>query len=1476
MISKSRGGSNDPRELSRRIKLDTDVACAGKASMIKRVVVGFVVGLALCFGLVMSVPYTRIGFFGWVRHERFAQGWPASHWIENLLDHPDKDVQRQAADALVEIGPSVVPDVVAGIKSRKDPLPRPAVDVFVRIGEPAVRPLTAELPSDDEIFRRKAMRILLRMGPAAREALPVLIEGLSHTDARYRQGSARILARIGPDARIAVEALGKALADGDEGVRKEAAAALGSIGRPDAVRVLPQLIKRLRDSNAQVRRQVAQAIGVLGPEAHPAVNSLQTALGDEDALVRKYAARALGVVGLSAAPAVKKLTALVDSDASLEVRREAATALGQIGPDARPSLPALVKAVFSEYLDLSEPAAEALVKIQGDGQLTLALWKRHMENREKRFDLIVLDRTQTLIRRNVLNQGQLLPVLGEMARRTGPSQRRVRMRAALLLVELAPWSPEAADGLGEACLEPVFRERAFLALVKLQEPGARPLSLLLKEKDKSLRREAASSLGQIGQAAHAAIPALVARLLDREPEVVKEAREALAKIAPQTFEWVGGLKGKVGSIWNKATRCRAAYELSLNGANVDQAVPELSAAIKDPDPEIRLVAAYTLGCTTGFGRPLLPDLAVLVKDPNPELRMVAAHTVGRLFFSQEGASTLIPLLKDQDVDVRWQALQGLGRLGWWAGEAIPDLVDLLKHRERDLRLAAARVFAGMGPSAKKALPALIKALHDSDPGVRHQVAWDLGNLGPEASLAVSDLIKASRDKHMMTRWAAVWALARLGPAAEKKAIAALQKALKDEDPGVRGEAASGLGAKGAAAASATRDLAHLLQDTNIHVRLAAAEALWRVDRRRIKEVLPVLRTELRNKQPGFSGRRQAAAIVGRMGMDASELVPDLLDALKDPNDFTRDQLAQVVTALGSMRPAKGDLEVKVTGALVNALMSDSNLFVRGAAANTLSQYGPGDKDAVETLRGALARQDPYGQRPVIVTALGKIGPAAAPAVGGLIVLLGDGNAAVSGTAATALGQIGPAAKAALSQLVAHLSVPFPDIRSQAALAMAQIDPTGNESLSKLLPLLNQNGPARLGAVLALGHLGPAAARAITPLLGLLKEPDQNLRWQILAALQRIDPTGKQVVPGLLASLQDQNEAVREQTIRVLGQYGPAARKAAAQLALALKDTASSVRLAAAESLWLIDRNADGVPILIAGLKDGNVNVVRRCCLALNPMGPAARQAVPALVPLLKSPTLFLRHTAAYTLSRIGPGAREAVNALIECLTGTDTSLKHQAANALGQVGPAAEKAVPALRELLTNVDIPVSAAAAQALGKIGPKARQAISDLEHALDASAPDVRIEAALALWRIDRDPKKVFPVLLAALKDPVQGIRQQAAIKLGEIGRPAKDTAPALKKAIRDSKHIMEQMILAEALWKVSGEVDGLLPVFHAACKDPLPTIRELAARKLGQMGPAAKKTLADLQKLAKDPTESVRREALQALAKCRPDADGEAKD
>jgi len=243
---------------------------------------------------------------------------------------------------------------------------------LARIGGPAVPALLEVLKGPNKDMRVCAASVLGEIGPAARTAVPSLIEAIERPDADreakiLKSHAVRALGRIGPEAKAAVpilnrlldQALKPAPAEGHNNAF-DAATALAEIGAPPVGKLLDTF---LRKGDSFAARQLAW----LGPKACEAVPSLRAALTDKQLEVRVSAAVALAYIEPSEAESIPALIEGLNhlDDNTLDVQ-EVPQALARLGPKARAAIPTLVGLVRKRCEDWD--VHMALVQIDPEGK----------------------------------------------------------------------------------------------------------------------------------------------------------------------------------------------------------------------------------------------------------------------------------------------------------------------------------------------------------------------------------------------------------------------------------------------------------------------------------------------------------------------------------------------------------------------------------------------------------------------------------------------------------------------------------------------------------------------------------------------------------------------------------------------------------------------------------------------------------------------------------------------------------------------------------------------------------------------------------------------------------------------------------------------------------------------------------------------------------------------------------------------------
>ncbi len=329
-----------------------------------------------------------------------------------------------------------------------------------------------------------------------------------------------------------------------------------------------------------------------------------------------------------------------------------------------------------------------------------------------------------------------------------------------------------------------------------------------------------------------------------------------------------------------AKRRRAAVVFLVNYTiSYRDNVAVVSGALKaDPDEEVREAAANTLAQLARQGhelRKVEPERGpvareaslaalrqALKEDKSAKVRRVAAASLTRVGLSddpeirkaemedkalvagyKEAVPLLIAALKDDDNDVRTAAVDSLGRMHEFAGDALSPLLDLVKDKKNDpvARAEAIHSVGRFGTSAAgEAVPILkvIVADESAPDNVRRSAAGTLGVMKTEAGSAAAALGKALEAKALEVRRAAVSALGEIGEEA-RDALPGLKKVSKtDDDKFVRSEAMRVMGGLTRDAAEVLPFLVAGLSDPVAEVKVAAAQALGNLG----KDAEPALAT----------------------------------------------------------------------------------------------------------------------------------------------------------------------------------------------------------------------------------------------------------------------------------------------------------------------------------------------------------------------------------------------------------------------------------------------------------------------------------------------------------------------------------------------------------------------------------------------------------------------------------------------------------
>jgi len=194
----------------------------------------------------------------------------------------------------------------------------------------------------------------------------------------------------------------------------------------------------------------------------------------------------------------------------------------------------------------------------------------------------------------------------------------------------------------------------------------------------------------------------------------------------------------------------------------------------------------------------------------------------------------------------------------------------------------------------------------------HLIIW-LGLTG----IAFHVLVLAANRRLMLSPWPHLFVVAtregderaqairqvgRLGDAARVPDVgSALTCTIQDPDPRIRGETVLALGRLGTLPnISVPNLLIGALEDSATSVRIRAAQAIWEVWPPARPNAIYALRMALRDDH--YDVRRDAVTILGSLGRDALEVIPELEHSLSDVDEEVRQAASE---SLESLRAGDG-------------------------------------------------------------------------------------------------------------------------------------------------------------------------------------------------------------------------------------------------------------------------------------------------------------------------------------------------------------------------------------------------------------------------------------------------------------------------------------------------------------------------------------------------------------------------------------------
>ena len=994
--------------------------------------------------------------------------------------------------------------------------------------------------------------------------------------------------------------------------------------------------------------------------------------------------------------------------------------------------------------------------------------------------------------------------------------------------------------------------RALGAIGRQVEAVAPALAAVLTDESPTVRGWASLALSAFGAAA---VPFLVPVLGHKLPRARAAAAEALGLIGPPAVAAVAVLGrdsrtrkptcvfgptgrrrdrrpgGRPGGAAAGPARRRLRRLPRVGGAAAGRAGRSgRAAAAADVDPR---QAARALGAADALGQvgeraaAAVPLLITCLADADEAVQERVARALGEI--GPQSVPPLVEALRRPELGVRIGAVDALARIGPAAGAASRPLLDLLLTEEhRGLCRFAAEALGRIGEAG---VGTLTDAFASAGPESRAKLAVALGVVGPAARTAVAALQKALRDEDPLVRRDALWALGRIAPPEDAAPSLASDviSALNDPDRGVAEQAALSLGTLGGRARSALPVVLDGLRSPDADRRRIAALALGEVLTGRAKDpdAAEVRRTALAalsavaRQDVSAAVRGQALRALGALDGDAAtEDVPASLRALEDPDAAVQARAVEVLAGMGSKAEP-----------LLRAALLKPNALVRRAALSALVRMRPAE--IVPLLTTHLKDRDWETAR-IAAEGLAGLGEGAGPAVSALAEALSSPLNVVREAAFKALTPLDPKCEYVLPALLNALKTPSRPAQAWAAEQLGKFQERAAAAVPLLFPLMKgrQRGGVRAKAVAALKEVGAAAVPGV---IAAITQPDKKAREQAFDSLASINWQAYNALRPYREQLGSPPPDVRTKMADALAALGAPAAGQLQNLLTKLRDRGAwRTRQDAAIALGKLGaKAAAAVPDLIVALKDSDNDVREKSAEALGLIGKEAASAVPGLLEKLNDPNEKVRQAAALALGRVGHEAKTPLDMLLTMikLENQTPAAMRMTVQLLSRHGRDALPALPQLTPLLRHENAGVRVMTAFAVGQIGPEAGAAAPELRRALDDPYPAVQVWAAGAYARVTKETEPPLPTLARLLPCREPQMRTDLAYAVQYVGAPA---LSLLRESLRHSD-VRYRLGAAEVLGRMGAAARPALADLETALKDPDSQVRQAAESAVKQLGP-----------------------------------------
>ncbi len=295
-----------------------------------------------------------------------------------------------------------------------------------------------------------------------------------------------------------------------------------------------------------------------------------------------------------------------------------------------------------------------------------------------------------------------------------------------------------------------------------------------------------------------------------------EATTLLKEIKPPAGQLLAQMQEHLNAT-NVDEHRQALNILGSSGEGAAQAVPYLTAALKEKDNLTRRHALASLRRIGPQAQAAAPDLIGMLREPSGTDYLGEGAASVLAVVGGPKAASAVPAIRElfeQETNWVWRGDLGVAlmRIDPTQTEVLDFLIEgVTSHQPASQRSTAAIFLGRIGPAARPAAPVLIKALEQTNDTLFSAISWALTNIGVAKSDFLPQMKAQLMSSGLNTRVNAAARVLEVDPA-DRDARQVLMKSIEDGRPYKEVEVEA-LGNAGAAAADALPVLRKVARET---------------------------------------------------------------------------------------------------------------------------------------------------------------------------------------------------------------------------------------------------------------------------------------------------------------------------------------------------------------------------------------------------------------------------------------------------------------------------------------------------------------------------------------------------------------------------------------------------------------------------------------------------------------------------------------